>query len=102
LARGEDFTPGAFTGFLLAEAATFVMSLVMLRGGHFSKATAYAGALGGLFLTIFTVWATFIPFLFEVSMAVAMIGGLASIVWYILIARGLFQLGQGVSKSTVR
>jgi hypothetical protein len=94
LARGEDFTPGSFTGFLLAEAATFAMSLVMLRGGIFSKATAYAGILGGLFLTIFTVWATFIPVLFEVSMIVAMIGGLASIVWYVLTARRLFQLGR--------
>lgn len=98
LARGEDFTPGAFTGFLLVEIATFTISFVMLRGGIFSKATAYAGILGGLFLTIFTVWSTFIPVLFEVAMILAMIGGLFSIAWYILTARRLFRLGQGVSK----
>lgn len=95
LARGEDFTPGAFIGFLFAEAAIFVVSYVMLRGGIFSKATAYAGILGGLFLSIFTIWATFIPVLFEVAMLLAMIGGLASIVWYVLTARRLFQFGTG-------
>jgi hypothetical protein len=93
LARGEDFTPGSFTGFLFAEAATFVISFVMLRGGIFSRATAYAGIVGGLFLTVFTIWSTFIPVLFELAMIVAMIGGLASIVWYVLTARRLFQLG---------
>jgi hypothetical protein len=93
LARGEDFTPGSFTGFLFAELATFVISFVMLRGGIFSKGTAYAGILGGLLLTVFTVWSTFIPVYFEAAMIVAMLGGLASIVWYVLTARRLFQLG---------
>jgi hypothetical protein len=93
LARGEDFTPGSFTGFLFAEAATFVISFVMLRGGIFSRRTAYAGILGGGFLTIFTVWSTFIPVFFEAALIVAMIGGLASIVWNVLTARRLFQLG---------
>ena len=94
LARGEDFTPGSFTGFLLAEAATVVISLVMLHSGIFSKVTAYAGILGGLFLSIFTIWSTFIPVLFEAAMILAMVGGLSSIVWYVLTARRLFQLGR--------
>jgi hypothetical protein len=93
LARGEDFTPGAFTGFLFMEIANFIISFVMLRGGMFNKATAYVGILAGLFLTIFTIWSTFIPMLFEGAMIVAMIGGLSSIAWYILIACRLFQLG---------
>ncbi|RPI93751.1 MAG: DUF4386 family protein [Chloroflexi bacterium] len=93
LARGEDFTPGSFTGFLFAEVATFVISFVMLRGGIFSRATAYAGIVGGLFLTVFTIWSTFIPVFFEAALIVAMIGGLANIVWNVLTARRLFQLG---------
>jgi hypothetical protein len=93
LVRGEDFTPGSFTGFLFAEAATFVISFVMLRGGIFSRGTAYAGILGGGFLTVFTIWSTFIPVFFEAALIVAMIGGLASIVWYVLTARRLYQLG---------
>ena len=51
------------------------------------------GILGGLFLTVFTIWSTFIPVYFEAAMIVAMLGGLASIVWYVLTARRLFQLG---------
>jgi membrane-bound ClpP family serine protease len=92
LARGEDFTPGALMGFLFAEAATVSISCVMLRGGIFSKGTAYAGILGGLCLAVFTVWATFIPVLFEVAMLLALIGGIASITWNILTARKLFEL----------
>lgn len=93
LARGEDFTPGAFTGFLLVEIAGAAISLVMLRGGIFSKATAYTGILGGAFMSIFTIWSTFIPVLFEVAMILAILGGLCYIAWYLLTARKLFQLG---------
>ena len=92
LARGEDFTPGAFIGFFFSEIAMITMALVMLRDRIFSKATAYAGILGSLFLTIFTIWTTFIPRFFEISMILALIGGLLSIAWNILTARKLFQL----------
>jgi hypothetical protein len=93
LARGEDFTPGALMGFLFSETASLVISFVMLRGGIFSRATAYAGLLGAFFLTIFTIWTTFIPGFFEVAMIFALIGGLLSIAWNILTARRLLQLG---------
>lgn len=98
LAHGEDFTPGAFTGFIFGEIAVVAISIVMLRGRIFSKAAGYAGILGGLCLTVFTIWCTFIPVFFEVSMILAIIGGLLSIAWYILIARTLFHLGQDISK----
>lgn len=99
LARGEDFTPGALIGFLLAELGTLTISLVMLRGGIFSKATAYAGILGSLLLTVFTIWSTFTSALFEAAMILAMIGGLSSVTWYILTARRLFQLGSMSSEN---
>ncbi|HET9587846.1 MAG TPA: DUF4386 family protein [Anaerolineales bacterium] len=101
LAHGEDFTPGAFMGFLFGETAIIAISFVMLRGGIFSKVSAYSGILGGFFLTIFTVWATFIPLLFEISMLLAMIGGLLSIVWYILTARTLFHLSRSAFHANV-
>lgn len=101
LARGEDFTPGTFMGFLFGEVAIIVITFVMLRGGIFSRATAYAGILGGICLTVFTIWTTFIPMLFEVAMLLAMIGGLLSIAWYILTARRLFQIGRGTTNSEV-
>ncbi len=94
LARGEDFTPGAFTGILLGEVAILTMSFAMLRGGIFSKATGYAGILSGTLLTVFTVWSTFIPVFYEAAMLLAMVGGLASIVWYALTAHRLFQLSK--------
>ena len=99
LARGEDFAPGAFLGFLFGEVAIIVISFVMLWGGTFSRTTAYAGILGGICLAVFTIWTTFIPVLFEAAMLVAMIGGLVSIAWYILTARGLFQIGRGSTNS---
>jgi hypothetical protein len=93
LARGEDFTPGAFIGFLLVEIAVFTISFLMLRGRVFSKATAYTGIAGGLLMTIFTIWSTFISVLFEAAMILAILGGLCYIAWYILTAHKLFQLG---------
>jgi hypothetical protein len=92
LARGEDFTPGSFLGFLLGELAILNISIVMLRGRIFSKLASIMGLLASVLLTVFTVWSTFIPGSFETSMLVAMLGGLASIAWYILTARGLFRL----------
>lgn len=93
LAHGEDFTPGAFTGFLFTEIAMIAISLVMLRSEVFGKGTAYTGLLGGVCMTVFTIWSTFIPLWFEAAMLLAMFAGLLYIAWYILIARRLFQLG---------
>jgi hypothetical protein len=92
LAHGEDFTPGVLIGLLLGEIAIMAMALVMLRNKIFSRATAYTGILGSLFLSVFTIWSTFIPVFFELAMLLALIGGLLSIAWYILTARRLFQL----------
>jgi hypothetical protein len=102
LAHGEDFTPGAFAGFLFGEIAIVTISLVMLRGRIFGKAAAYAGILGGLLLTIFTIWSTFVPVLFQVSMLLAMLGGISSIVWYILTARTLFRLSKPASEAKLQ
>jgi hypothetical protein len=94
LARGQDFTPGAFMGFFLGEIATLTISFVMLRGRIFSKVTAYTGIFGVALLTVYTIWVTFIPALQGAAMIFAMIGGPLSMVWSILIARRLFQLGR--------
>lgn len=94
LARGEDFTPGAFPGFILGELANLGIAFVMLRGRVFGKATACTGIAGIGLLTVYTIWATFIPAMHSAAMIVAMIGGPLSTAWYILIARRLFQLGK--------
>lgn len=92
LARGEDFTPGSFLGFITSELATIIISLVMLQGRIFSKAASYTGILGCVFLTICTIWATFVPVGYNISMLFGMIGGLFMLAWYILVAIGMFRL----------
>lgn len=93
LAKGEDFSPGAFPGFFLGEIANLTLAFVMLRGRIFSKATAYTGIIGISLLTVYTIWVTFIPALQGAAMILAMVGGPLSTIWSILIARRLFQLG---------
>lgn len=95
LARGEDFTLGALPGFLLTEIASIGISVVMLRGRIFNKVAALAGILGCTFLSIFTVLSTFAPALFNAVMVFGVGGGILELVWLVLIALRLFQLGQG-------
>jgi hypothetical protein len=94
LAVGESHTPGTFLAFALSLLASLLMAWVMLRGGIFSRASAYVGMLGFGFLLVFEILSTFVPALFEAALIFAMIGGIASIVWYIMVARRLFQLAK--------
>ena len=93
LAVGQSHTPGTFLAFFLLEAAGVIMSLVMLHSGIFSKATAVAGLLGFGMLLLFEFTSSFVLGLGNVTMILAMLGGLLTMVWYILIARRLFKLG---------
>lgn len=98
LARGEDFTPGSFYGLFVTGIMGIVFSFIMLRGRIFSKTTAYTGILGFLLLLIYTTWATFVAVLYDVAMIFGVVGGILVTLWYILVARRLFQLGRGISK----
>lgn len=95
VAKGADFTPGSFTGFFFTEISGMAFSLIMLKGRVFSRSAAYFGMVGFLFLTVFTIWLTFIPVYFDVAMIIAMVGGLSGMAWYVLVARGLLRLGAG-------
>jgi hypothetical protein len=94
LSVGASHTPGTFLGFALSEAAGMLVSIVMLRSRIFSAATAYTGMLGFGILFIFEFLASFISGLGAVTMSLAMLGGLLSMAWYILVAFRLFQLGR--------
>lgn len=94
LSVGESHTPGTFLGFCLSEIAGVMISIVMLRSGIFSKATAYAGIFGFGILLVFEFLASFVSGLSNVTMILAMFGGLLSMAWYVLTARRLFHLGQ--------
>ena len=67
------------------EALTGLIALAILRGGTFGRATAYARLLAsvlGLGL--------FVP---TIGVPLALLSVLFEWLWYILLARGLFQLG---------
>ncbi len=97
LVRGEDFTPGAFGGFFLSEAASLLVAWTMLRGGVFGRGTGYVGLAGMGVMVIFTLWATWVPVYYGAAMMFAMVGGLLSLAWYVLAARSLFQLSRARS-----
>ena len=67
--------------------------MALLHSGIFGKATAVAGLLGFGMLVLFEVISSFVLGLGNVTMILAMLGGLLAMVWCILIARRLFQLG---------
>jgi hypothetical protein len=92
LAVGQSHTPGTFLGFFFSEIAGIMISLVMLRGGIFSKGNAYAGILGFGMLLVYEICQSFVPALLGVVLIFAMIGGILNLVWYGLIARRLLQL----------
>lgn len=94
LARGEDFTPGAFPGLFLSGIAAITLSVVMLRGGIFGKINAWVGIVGFTFLSLFTVLATFVPALYFFAFYfVASLGGLLALTWFVLVARTFLRLG---------
>lgn len=97
LARGADFTIGTLSGFLLLSTAQIAISIVMLQGRIFGKATAYTGIVGFTCLLLFTVWTTFAPGSFDLAMLIALPGGLLSMAWNILVARRLLQLARILS-----
>jgi hypothetical protein len=94
LAVGESHTPGTFLGFILIEIAAILMSIVMLRENIFSKYTAWSGILGFIILLIIEVSSSFISGLTDQLMILAILGGILSMLWYVLIARRLFQLAK--------
>jgi len=93
LVQGEDFTPGSFPGFFFISISEIMIALLMFKSRLFSLFAALAGIIGFTLLFLFTIWSTFIPVFYNVAMMVAIVGGLFSLVWYILVSRRLFQLG---------
>lgn len=93
LSVGKSHVPGTFIGFFLGEIAGIIISVVMLKGRIFSKMNAFMGIFGFTFLLINEIFLTFIPQLLNTAMIFSMGGGLLIIIWYIMISRKFFQLG---------
>lgn len=94
LSVGRSHTPGTFIVFVLTEAAGFGISIVMLRSKRFSTVTALVGMLGFGILLVFEYFSSFVSGLNNVTMMLAMFGGLLSMAWYILIAKTFFNMAK--------
>jgi hypothetical protein len=70
--------------YVLVSVAPLIMSAVMLRSNIFSKATAYVGILANILGLVY-----FLP---AVGVLLSLISVVGLAIWYILIARRLFQL----------
>ena len=77
--------------YVLSGVVLLIISVVMLRGNIFSKGTAYLGILMGVLMLI-------PPTVGTIGLLLSLISLVPTLIWLILIARRLFQLGQGVSK----
>jgi hypothetical protein len=79
---------------ILGSVALVIIPIVMLQGIIFSKATAYMGILANVLALGF-----YVP---KIGIYILLFSVVFLWIWYILITRRLFQLGQSVSKEEVR
>lgn len=93
LSVGQSHSPGTFLAFSLIETAGIMMSVVMLHGGVFTKINAWMGILGFSALLVFEMISSFVTGVSLAAMGLAIFAGLLTMVWDILTARRLFQLG---------
>jgi len=90
--KGASHTPGTFPGFFISELSCILFCVIILKGRVFSKITGILGIIGFSFLFVFEVCSSFIPSLFYISMIFAMIGGISTITWYILVGLKLLRV----------
>lgn len=76
--------------FVFGGVADLIIAAVMLRSGRFGKATAAAGILTGVLLLVPPL-----PSLGPIPLALSYIVIVPSVLWNILIARGLLRLADG-------
>lgn len=93
LAVGQSHTPGTFLAFLLSAAAGIGLSVVMLRAGIFSRASAIVGIAGFSLLLLYELAADFAPG-FAGAPLLAFVGGPLSLVWDVLVGLRLFRLAR--------
>jgi hypothetical protein len=76
-------------GYVLGGIAGLIVTLVMLHSAVFSKATAYVGIV--LFALMVVP-----PTVGPIGLLLSFLSLVPLAIWYVLIARGLFQLGSAV------
>jgi hypothetical protein len=85
-------------GFLLIAVAALITSLVMLRSQVFGNVTAYVGILASALTLADNISLVLLPSIAGLLMGIA---GVFWVVWWVLIARRLLQLGRSVSAERV-
>jgi hypothetical protein len=83
---------GIYVSLFLVLLAGLIISIDMLRSSVFSKATAYVGILANAFGLGYFVALAFVPALYALP---PIISAPFRVIWYVLIALGLFRLGSG-------
>jgi hypothetical protein len=71
--------------YVLGSASLLISSVLMLRSDLFGKATAYVGIV-----TNIVVFGLYVP---QIGVYLSLLSVVGYVIWYILIARRLFQLG---------
>ena len=94
LAVGGSHSPGTYPAFFLQEAAGILISLVMIRSEVFGKAAGICGAIGFTALLVFETITSFGGGLTSITMLISMVGGILSMVWYVLIVRVFNSMAQ--------
>lgn len=89
--------PGVFgqtaMSFLFVNLAGLIISIVMLRGNVFGKATAYVGVLANGFGLGYPIGLALAPKVLVIAVIALSASACFLVIWYIQIARRLFQLG---------
>jgi hypothetical protein len=81
--------------FLFVNLAGLIISMVMLRSGIFGKATAYVGILANGFGLGYPIGLILAPKVLVLAVISLSASACFLVIWYIQIARRLFQLGYG-------
>lgn len=94
LAKGSHGSFSVFIGFALPTFANILMSVVMLKGGVFSRISSYCGIAGSSLMLLYIMMVTFIPVVEKMALLFAMPGGLLVMAWMIMFTTRLFRLSK--------
>lgn len=88
---------GAYMTGILLQGAGVLISFLMLKGNDFGRVVAYTGILGNGFDLVQHIIHPFAP---SVASTLLMLAGPFYFVWFIMLGRKLWQLGQGATKAS--
>ena len=94
MVQGAHGRSGIFFGFFLPNVANLIMSVVMLKGGIFSKANGWIGIIGSILMMLYVALVNFGSGIEKMATAFAMPGGLLLMTWMILFTIKLFKLSK--------